>query len=386
MSRPSWLARADERLARAAWSRLAEPGDVDAGEFVSRLGALEALRQVYDHGPVGPEVTERGGRGHGVAARWRVRAGDLDPSRDLLRLDRFGGRVVVPGDPEWPTGLDDLQVRAPFCLWVRGPQSLAAVLQSSVSVVGARAATWYGERVAADIGTGCASAEITVVSGAAYGIDAAAHRATLQAGGATVAVLACGVDRGYPRGNERLIESIAQSGCLVSEVPPGCAPSRWRFLERNRMIAAMSRGTVVVEAAWRSGAQSTAHHALELGRSVGAVPGPVTSALSAGCHRLLRLGATCVTDAAEVVELVSPVGFLDLGPPATMRVAAVGEHDGLSPLELRVLDAVPLRTPAAAAAVARTAGLPLAQVQAGLARLEARGLAVVVDRGWRRAR
>ena len=386
MSRPPWLDDADERVARAAWSRLAEPGDHDAGRFVRRFGAVAALRQVYDRGPVGVEVSERVSQGEAVAARWRVRAGDLDPRRDLLHLDRFGGRVVVPGDPEWPTGLDDLQHRAPFCLWVRGPRSVAPVMESSVSVVGARAATWYGERVAGDIGVGCAAAGITVVSGAAYGIDAAAHPATLQADGVTVAVLACGVDRGYPRGNDRLIEAVADSGCLVSEVPPGSAPSRWRFLERNRLIAAMTRGTVVVEAAWRSGAQGTAHQALELGRAVGAVPGPVTSALSAGCHRLLRDGATCVTDAAEVVELVSPVGFLDLGPPGTMRVAAVGEHDGLAPLELRVLDAVPLRSAAGAAAIARTAGLPLEQVQAGLGRLEARGLAEVVGRGWRRVR
>lgn len=202
----------------------------------------------------------------------------------------------------------------------------------------------------------------------------------------TAAVLACGIDRGYPRGNDRLIEAIADTGCLISEVPPGSAPSRWRFLERNRIIAAMTRGTVVVEAAWRSGAQGTAHQALELGRAVGAVPGPVTSAMSAGCHRLLRDGATCVTDAAEVIELVSPVGFLDLDLSGARKVAVASEHDGLSPLELRVLDAVPLHTPAGATALARTAGLPLDQVQAGLGRLEARGLAEVAGRGWRRVR
>ena len=398
MSAPRWLAEADERMARAAWSRLAEPGDLDAVRFVAAHGALAALSAVYSS-DAAVTVIDRPSRGGQVgkavvASRWRVRAGDTDPRQDLTRLARFSGRVVIPGDAEWPPGLDDLQDRAPFCLWARGPASLTSAMDSSVSLVGARAATWYGERVTSEIAVGCAAAAVTVVSGAAYGIDATAHRAVLQADGLTLAVLACGVDRGYPRGNERLIETIAHEGALVSEVPPGCAPSRWRFLERNRLIAALTRGTVVVEAAWRSGAQGTARHALELGRQVGAVPGPVTSSMSAGCHRLLRQGATCVTDAAEVIELVSPLGakssvqpeLFGAGGESPAPGASTSVHDGLSPAEIRILDAIPLRSPATVEAISRIAGLPPAQVLAGLGRLEARRLADYQGGRWCRCR
>jgi DNA processing protein len=226
---------------------------------------------------------------------------------------------------------------------------------------------------------------VIVVSGAAYGIDACAHRGALSAGGATVAVLACGVDRPYPRGNEELIERIAAEGAVVSEVPPGSSPTRWRFVTRNRLIAALSGVTVVVEAGWRSGASITAREAGDLGREVAAVPGPVTSATSAGCHRLLREGAVCVTDVGEVLELLGPIRADSVDTDGTRPPVAAAVHDGLDPLDLRVLDALPLRAAVDVARLGPTAGVDRGTLSAALARLELRGLALRVGSAWRRA-
>jgi DNA processing protein len=364
---PAWFDPDDDRLARAAWSRLAEPGDEEAWGFVAEHGAGEALRLLADSG----------GR---VRPRWWVRWAHTDPRRDLWVLERFGGRWIVPGDAQWPLRLDDLQQRRPFGLWVRGRLDLADACARSVAVVGARTATYYGRDLAAGIATGCADAGYTTVSGGAYGIDAAAHRAALAVDGVTVAVLACGIDRAYPRGNERLLEQIAEVGCLVSEVPPGSAPTRWRFLERNRLIAALTAGTVVVEAAWRSGAQNTARHALGLGRPLGACPGPVTSALSAGCHRLMREGAVCVCDAGEVLELVAPIGEqLALDPALTPTML-----DALRPEQRRVFEALPVRRPASMDSIARHAGLEPRAVERVLARLAALDLAEQSGGRWLR--
>lgn len=372
---------ADPRLAAAAWSRLVEPGDPAAGTLVAHLGVVEALDWLC--GAV------RGGSAPGAAAgsrpweravaRWAPRLENLDVRRELNVLGRLGGHLLVPGEAGWPPGLDDLGDARPFALWVRGalPPGTAA------AVVGSRAATSYGQRVAADLAVGLAEAGVGVVSGGAYGIDAAAHRGALEASGPTVAVLAGGVDRLYPAGNTALLEAVLAGGAVVSEVPPGCAPSRSRFLARNRLIAALGAATVVVEAAWRSGALSTAAHAAGLSRPVGAVPGPVTSMASAGCHRLLREhGAVCVTDAAEVLELVGPAGtHLPEDPPVQP-----GLLDGLDPLAARVLDALPARGAAPVANLARTAGLPLADVRAALGNLELEGRAERAGSAWRRRR
>jgi DNA processing protein len=379
---PGWLDPQDERTARAAWSRLAEPGDRAAGRVVAQLGAGPGLLALLESGrdvvgaAAGP--VDEGS----PAVQWRVRLSDLNPVRDLATVGRFGGRLLIPGDQEWPAGLEQLQERAPFALWVRGPLDLAAVSRRSVSLVGCRACSGYGEHVATELAAGCADRGITVISGAAYGIDACAHRGALAAGGATIAVLACGVDRAYPRGNEQLIERIAAEGAVISEVPPGSSPTRWRFVQRNRMIAALSPVTVVVEAAWRSGASITASEAAGLGRDVAAVPGPVTSAASAGCHRLLRDGATCVTDAAEIAELIAPIGQQASLPPEV----PAAEHDGLDPVDLRVLDALPIRRPAPLGALVRAAGLDVQTVRASIGRLELRGLAAGTPQGWQRIR
>src|SRR4051794_13194912 len=333
---PHWFDQDDDRTARAAWSRLTEPGDRTAHRLLARMGPGPALRALFEApARLAPPV---GGGARSAAAGWQVRLSSLDPRRDLATADRFGGRLVVPGDQEWPPWLDQLGERVPIALWVRGPVGLVDACTRSVALVGSRASSGYGEHVTGELAAGCADRRLSVVSGAAYGIDACAHRGALAVQGPTVAVLAGGIDRPYPRGNETLIERIAADGALLSEIPPGSAPTRWRFVQRNRLIAALSPATVVVEAAWRSGALITAREAVELGRPVAAVPGPVTSAASAGCHRLLREGAVCVTDAAEVAELIDPFGAVVDQPSAPDR-----EYDGLDPVDLRVLDALPVR-------------------------------------------
>lgn len=370
----------DDRAARAVWSRLAEPADEAAGAMVAELGPSEALHRV------------RRGRGdarHPVRERWTSRWERVDPVRERDHHERSGGTIVVPGDPDWPSGLDDLGPARPFCLWVRGAGDLARVSAGSVAVVGARAATGYGVHVAGEIGLGCAAAGHVVVSGAAYGIDGAAHRGALATDGPTVAVLACGIDRAYPAGHAGLLDRIRGRGVVVSEMPPGSAPTRWRFLQRNRLIAAMTTATVVVEAARRSGALGTARRAIDLGRAVGAVPGPVTSAVSVGCHDLLRAGAVCVTGDTDALELVRPIGF-PAGPDPEERGAdgavPARSHDGLSPELVRLLDAVPRKAWAEVASVADLGALTPGEALRGLGRLEARGLVERSPHGWRRAR
>ncbi|OLT20996.1 DNA protecting protein DprA [Ornithinimicrobium sp. CNJ-824] len=271
----------DERRARVLLARSAEPYDEKVQALVADLGPVDlvghALRDGRTPGGVGLER---------LAARL-PRAAELDEDRVCRTL---GARLLVPGDAEWPVALDALGA-PPWCLWVRGPLALDEVGERSVAVVGARASTAYGEEVAVRLSFALAERGFTVVSGAAYGIDGAAHRAALSADGPTVAALAGGVDVPYPRANADLIAQIGARGLLLSETPPGGAPARMRFLARNRLIAALAAGTVVVEAGLRSGARSTAREARELGRHVMAVPGPVTSVMSAGCHEEIRAGA-----------------------------------------------------------------------------------------------
>lgn len=377
---PRWAG--DERLALLAWSRLAEPEDLVAKGFVARRGGPAALERLASPAPVSaaeclpgesPDALRAG------LARWASRWEETDPERDLARVEALGGRVVLDGDAEWPEGLVRLNGGEPFALWVRGPLDLAAACRRSVAVVGARAATAYGERIASAIAVGLGDAGAATVSGAALGIDGAAHRGALAAGAPTAAVLACGVDRAYPSSHQRLLRAVAEEGLVVSEVPPGSSPMRRRFLQRNRLIAAFSGATVVVEAGWRSGSLSTAGLAVDLGLPVGAVPGPVTSPSSAGCHRLLRDGAVCVTDAAEVLQLVD-----DLAPDP-VRDAPEQPHDGLDPVQVAVLDALPLVSARPAERIAVTAGLAAADVPPVLRQLSRRGLAARVSDGWRRA-
>ncbi len=356
----------DERLARVAWSRLIEPGDERATTLIEQVGAGEALRALTER-----EVP--------WLERFLPRLASLDPRRDLLGIQRLGGRVVLPSDDEWPDCLAALAAPPP-CLWVRGTAQLAEVAERSVAVVGARAATAYGEHVAGELACGLADRDFAVVSGLAFGIDAAAHRGALAAPGTTVAVMAGGLDRAYPAGHDSLMTRVADVGAVVSEVPPGSAPTRGRFLQRNRLIAALSGGTVVVEAALRSGSLNTARTAAALGRPVGAVPGPVTSMGSAGCHALLRDGvAVLVTDAAEVADLVGRVGT----DASVSRSGPSRDGDDLDPIAARVLDALPVRSGRPIDRLCATAGLDPSSVQSALGRLALLGLAERDGAGWR---
>ncbi|MEK2494564.1 DNA-processing protein DprA [Kitasatospora purpeofusca] len=340
-----------ERLARAALSRLGEPGDAALGRWLTRLDALDVVRAIRGGAPA-----EQLGVDAARLAAYRARMPGLDPVADLERVRSVGGRFIIPGDAEWPSQLDDLGQGRPTGLWVVGTGSLRLLALRSVAVVGARACTAYGAHVAGDLAAQLAERGWVVVSGGAYGIDAAAHRGALAVGGPTVGVLACGVDVAYPRGNTSLIRRIAEQGLLVSELPPGEHPTRFRFVLRNRVIAALTRGTVVVEAALRSGALSTARRARDLNRHTMGVPGPVTSELSAGVHALVRSGAaTVVTDAAEVVELIGAIGE-DLAP---QRGGPVLPRDLLEPEAARVLEAVPATAEGAPVErLARQSGLP----------------------------
>lgn len=228
-----------------------------------------------------------------------------------------------------------------------------------------------------DLAGGLAARGWTVVSGGAHGIDHAAHAAAPP----MVSVMAGGIDRFHPRGNDALLARIEAAGLLLSEVAPGGTPSRYRFLQRNRIIAALAASTVVVEARWRSGARNTAHHADGLSRPVGAVPGSVHTGTSAGCHRLVREGtAVLVTDVDQVLELVQPL----VAAPAPERTAPAAAVDGLSAPDRRLLDALPLTVRSGPNRLARTAGLSPREVLGGLLRLQERGLADGTGEGWRR--
>jgi DNA processing protein len=223
---------------------------------------------------------------------------------------------------------------------------------------------------------------VTVVSGAAFGIDVAAHRGALSVHGPTVAILACGADRFYPAAHRELLRLVADQGLVVSEVPPGGAPTRHRFLGRNRLIAAMTAGTVVVEAAVRSGALNTASWASRLSRPLMGVPGRVTDAPAEGVHELVRSGAaTLVARTEHVLELVSPVGTFTWEPPRAEPTA----RDALQPTDQRVLEAVPLHEPAAPTSIARVAGLSVRVVSDSLPRLRRLGWVTDLDGRWCRS-
>ncbi|MFE0509206.1 DNA-processing protein DprA [Streptomyces sp. NPDC058964] len=322
-----------------------EPGDDTAGRWLREHGVPEVVRRLRGGGDALPGVS--GTRWAGLVAR----AARAEPRRDLEAARAAGVRFVCPGDGEWPAQLDDLGDARPVGLWVRGGPSLRIWALRSVAVVGARACTEYGAHMAATLAAGLAERGWVVVSGGAYGVDGAAHRGALGAGGATVAVLACGLDRPYPRGHTELIARIAEQGLVVGELPPGDHPTPSRFVLRNRVIAALTRGTVVVEAAHRSGSLVTARAAQRLGRFTMGVPGPATSGLSAGVHELLRGEAALVTDSAEVVELVG-----DMGELAPARRGPVLPRDLLEPSARRVLAALPAGRPAPPGEIALDAG------------------------------
>ncbi|MEW9534531.1 DNA-processing protein DprA [Microbispora sp. NPDC049125] len=376
-----------ERLARVALMRMAEAGDPVMGRLIARYGAEEALAQAR-RGVLAPEfvrderelaqMSRRRTDLDQLVAGWAARR--ADSVADLSQGRERGARLIIPGDAEWPTQLDDLADTRPFGLWLDGRANLRFSCLRSVSIVGSRAATAYGTTVAAEFASGLGDRGWSVVSGGAYGIDGAAHRGALASQAATVVVLACGTDICYPSAHEELFRAVRSRGVVVSEWPPGAHPTRLRFLVRNRVIAALSRGTVVVQAAVRSGALNTATHASGLNRHLMAVPGPITAEASTGCHVLIRQGkAVCVTSVEEVVELVGAIGD-DLAPE---RRGPVRPTDGLNEETRRVLEAIPARGPAGPAAIAVAAGVDLTTALGCLGALAAAGFVESVDRGWR---
>lgn len=366
-----------ELRAWAYLARVAEPPRGDLAELVGAVGPVEAADRV-----------RRGAVGERLLLHTRSRREVDCATADLDRLERIGGRLVTPDDDEWPTlafvAFDGVDTRrhpdglAPLALWVAGEARLDDVAVRAAAIVGTRANTSYGEHVATELSTDLCSRDVAIVSGGAFGIDGAAHRAALAADGVTAAVLASGIDMLYPAGHSALLHRVRAQGLLISEYPPGTTPARHRFLVRNRLVAALAGSTVVVEAGLRSGAANTAAWARALGRVVCAVPGPVTSAASSGCHSLIRSGAVLATRADEVIEFIGCIGELADEPahPTTPL-------DGLSADEKRVYEALPGRGSRTVAQLAIESGLPATRVPGELAMLELAGLAEQRDGRWR---
>jgi DNA processing protein len=245
---PAGSADAREVFARAAWSSIAEPGDGVAGAVVGILGAATALSAVVESWPAArleqslAATTDENGAGDGAGlrlglepalARWRPRLSSAEVIRSLQQANRTGTTLLLPGDPLWPAGVDDLGQHAPLALWWRGRPEALDALRHSIALVGARAATGYGEHVAMEAAAGLVDRGLAIVSGAAYGIDGMVHRSALASNGATIAFLAGGVDRFYPSGHDALLARIVEAGAVLSELPCGAAPTKWRFLQPN---------------------------------------------------------------------------------------------------------------------------------------------------------
>lgn len=313
----------DERSARVLLSVVAaEAGaPMAASRLLSEVGGVETIRLLGSDGPM-PSM-------RAVSAdllRQRVTAASERIDLDETMRDLLDGRhaVLIPGDAHWPASLDDLSIRGPMVLWARGATSLmAGSVHDRVTITGARASTDYGNLVAGELASELARGERVVVAGGAYGIEAAAHRAALAGQGHTIAILPGGIDRLYPRANQELLERVADYGLLLSEQPPGSVPTRDRFSARHRLLAAISSATVVVEAGARSGSLQVAREAQAIGRPVGAVPGPITSAASTGPNGLLREGiASVVATEHDLTRL------MDRGRPAPQREPA--RRDGFT--------------------------------------------------------
>lgn len=357
-----------DRLARVALSKVFEPGDLRLPALMDHYGASDLVSRL---------VAGTDPRLRDATADVGGRLASVDAAAQLESAVRAGIRFVTPEDDEWPAGLNDLDhiepvqemLGAPVGLWVRGPARLDRTAQA-IAVVGARDSTSYGCNMAAQIAGDMVMADRPVVSGAAFGIDRAAHLGALSVRGTTVAVLACGVDVAYPVAHERMLEEIARTGAVVSELPPGETVKRQRFLSRNRLIAALSDGVVVVEAAIRSGALNTATWADRLSRQVMAVPGPVTSAQSQGAHELIRRGGLLVSGGSDVLEASGPMGSHAVAD----RRAEVLPRDRLTRRAKQVIDALEVDRAMTVEEISAAAAVSPLDVAGVLQRAEARGL------------
>lgn len=378
-ARTSQVAPTEVRRARAWLSRTVEPGSLAVHRLLAACGPVRVM-----------ELIKAGRAPDAVQRLAAARRNDDRSLADLTAADRLGVRLVTPEDEEWPdealhamevaTDRGSPDLAPPQALWVRGSIRLDHAVRRAVGIVGSRTVTSYGNWMAATLANDLAGKGWTIVSGGAFGVDTSAHRGALAGSGCTVAMIAGGLQEPYPSGNTLLFERIADTGLLISEWPPDCPPQRHRFLTRNRLIAGLTVGTVVVEAAHRSGARSTARRARDLGRAVMAVPGPATSSMSTGPHEMIRdEGACLVTSGAQVQELIGSIGD-DLAPlpdsPPTSR-------DGLSPVARRVLDGLPSAGPVDPDRIAVSAGIPVLDVIRCLPVLEMRGFVRSGLDGWR---
>lgn len=357
----------DDRAARMGLACVVSHSDPRLADLVHRFGAVAVWASLSSTLRDTP---------------WARRARGVDLARIAERTHEVASRFVIPTDDDWPASLGDLASvtrgelgGVPLGMWVSGPGHLGGV---NAAIVGSRASTGYGDHVAADLAAGLSTAGVTVVSGGAYGIDAAAHRGALSVG-STIAVMASGLAQPYPRGNATLLESVRATGLLVSEHPPDSHPTRVSFLSRNRVIAALGAATIIVEAAVRSGASNTVSWAHDLNRPVLAVPGAVTSAMSVTPNRLIRDGeATLVTSAEDVLSVVRP-----LVPDPVALKGVDGVLDTLDPHVMAVFDAVPARGIVGSDEVMIATGLAPRVVLAALGELAEAGLVrQVEDGGW----
>lgn len=367
----------NDRGARMALTLICEPGDPRLAALLAGMTPTDVVNAI-----------RRGDRllGRPCPEAWRYGVTGVDErlGRTAELAKAAGLRWLTPGEHGWPEQLGDLDhiddvpgaSGAPLGLWIRGERSLADLVRSSVAIVGARDCTSYGAQVAAEIAADVSSMGVTVISGAAYGIDASAHRGALSTLSPTIAVLACDAATDYPRAHGPMLNRIAAEGLVISEQPPGQVPTKSRFLSRNRLIAALTCGTVVVEARRRSGSLNTLGWADRLGRVTMAVPGPVTSPQSVGPHLAVRDGrALVVTSGADVVDELAALGTLSVASgKAGSGAAESTAWDELTPDQARVLDALDWKQSLGLQDIARRARV--GQIAARQA------LEVLVSAGW----
>jgi DNA processing protein len=302
------------------------------------------------------------------SARFAAFSKAFDAARYLAVLERRGFRWLARSDARFPPLLRAIH-DAPSGLFLRGVAPPEVLARPAVAIVGARACSGYGSQVARLLAREVSAAGVVVVSGLARGVDGEAHRGALDAGGTTVAVLGCGIDRDYPAAHAELARRISERGLVVSEYAPGVEPAPWRFPARNRIIAGLAQATVVVEARERSGALITADFSLEEGREVFACPGEITSSLSSGSNALLKLGATPLTSSTDVLELFG------------LSAAADAEAD-LGATARSLLER--LDAPLTGDELVRASGLAAAEAMAAVSELELAGLVASSDGVYRR--
>jgi DNA processing protein len=378
----------EEYFSHLAWSVICEPGDGFAGLLVSALGATAALNSelqnlssqslkvsLLESGISASELDRFGVfevAHHAARERWRPRLSLGAVKQAISKMQQIKGFMLTPVSAGWPEQLSDLGYNAPLALWVRGSQASLDRLSKSVAVVGSRGATTYGEFATEAVVAALVEKGLSVISGGAYGIDAIAHKSTLALQGNTVAVMAGGIDKLYPSGNSQLLKRVTETGAVVSEMPPGSIPTKWRFLQRNRLIAALSQSTIVVEANWRSGALNTATHAQTLDREIYAVPGPISSPKSAGTNKLIADGrAQLIVDPADLLERMG----------IQAKVPTQLELSGLGAIEVRVLDAIGFDS-LEIAEICSAAGLTRDEARFGLGNLELEGLVARRGNAW----